>query len=179
MLDADAHRPGARPAQRRIRPGAARRGQGRDRWTHWESVGGSPQGTGGRLGGWPDQGGFPPPPSLSSVFGHISFRSDWELVKVDFRPWFSRRCSEDDYSSWDLTNLQVGLAPRRAPPLPANPVLPGCQPPPDVGPPAGLAGPSGQPEPGSAGTPGAQGHRPDPVRRQLCSGSRICGMEGR
>ncbi|KAJ8783420.1 hypothetical protein J1605_009125 [Eschrichtius robustus] len=41
-----------------------------------------------------------------SVFGHISFRSDWELVKVDFRPWFSRQCSEEDYSSWDLTNLQ-------------------------------------------------------------------------
>nr|XP_014332631.1 PREDICTED: LOW QUALITY PROTEIN: VPS10 domain-containing receptor SorCS2-like [Bos mutus] len=43
---------------------------------------------------------------VMTVFGHISFRSDWELVKVDFRPWFSRRCSEDDYSSWDLTNLQ-------------------------------------------------------------------------
>ena len=73
-----------------------------------------------------------PPPPPPSVFGHISFRSDWELVKVDFRPWFSRQCSEEDYSSWDLTNLQVGLAarwgwaPRRAPsarqsPRPAGP----------------------------------------------------------
>ncbi|XP_060003434.1 VPS10 domain-containing receptor SorCS2 [Lagenorhynchus albirostris] len=43
---------------------------------------------------------------VMTVFGHISFRSDWELVKVDFRPWFSRQCSEEDYSSWNLTNLQ-------------------------------------------------------------------------
>uniref|UniRef100_A0A8D1CKC9 VPS10 domain-containing receptor SorCS2 n=1 Tax=Sus scrofa TaxID=9823 RepID=A0A8D1CKC9_PIG len=43
---------------------------------------------------------------VMTVFGHISFRSDWELVKVDFRPSFSRQCSEQDYSSWDLTNLQ-------------------------------------------------------------------------
>lgn len=41
------------------------------------------------------------------VFGHISFRSDWELVKVDFRPSFSRPCSKEDYGSWDLTSLQV------------------------------------------------------------------------
>lgn len=50
----------------------------------------------------------PLPSSARSVFGHISFRSDWELVKVDFRPSFSRPCSEEDYSSWDLANLQVG-----------------------------------------------------------------------
>uniref|UniRef100_U3BK92 VPS10 domain-containing receptor SorCS2 n=1 Tax=Callithrix jacchus TaxID=9483 RepID=U3BK92_CALJA len=43
---------------------------------------------------------------VMTVFGHISFRSDWELVKVDFRPSFSRQCSEEDYSSWDLSNLQ-------------------------------------------------------------------------
>ncbi|KAI4572168.1 hypothetical protein MJT46_005236 [Ovis ammon polii x Ovis aries] len=43
---------------------------------------------------------------VMTVFGHISFRSDWELVKVDFRPWFSRRCDEGDYGSWDLTDLQ-------------------------------------------------------------------------
>ncbi|KGL82072.1 VPS10 domain-containing receptor SorCS2, partial [Tinamus guttatus] len=40
------------------------------------------------------------------VFGHISYRSDWELVKVDFRPSFPRECTDDDYESWDLTNLQ-------------------------------------------------------------------------
>ncbi|XP_036083360.1 VPS10 domain-containing receptor SorCS2 isoform X1 [Rousettus aegyptiacus] len=43
---------------------------------------------------------------VMTIFGHISFRSDWELVKVDFRPSFSRPCGEEDYSSWDLTNLQ-------------------------------------------------------------------------
>ncbi|XP_025242319.1 VPS10 domain-containing receptor SorCS2 isoform X2 [Theropithecus gelada] len=43
---------------------------------------------------------------VMTVFGHISFRSDWELVKVDFRPSFSRQCGEEDYSSWDLSNLQ-------------------------------------------------------------------------
>ncbi|KAI4890609.1 hypothetical protein NFI96_004371 [Prochilodus magdalenae] len=40
------------------------------------------------------------------VFGHISYRSDWELVKVDFRQSFLRQCTEDDYDSWKLTNLQ-------------------------------------------------------------------------
>nr|XP_039324424.1 LOW QUALITY PROTEIN: VPS10 domain-containing receptor SorCS2 [Saimiri boliviensis boliviensis] len=43
---------------------------------------------------------------VMTVFGHISFRSDWELVKVDFRPSFSSQCIEEDYSSWDLSNLQ-------------------------------------------------------------------------
>lgn len=58
----------------------------------------------------PNEGGFLSLPSCSHhrVFGHISFRSDWELVKVDFRPSFSRQCGEEDYSSWDLSNLQVG-----------------------------------------------------------------------
>ncbi|XP_016051355.1 PREDICTED: VPS10 domain-containing receptor SorCS2 [Miniopterus natalensis] len=41
-----------------------------------------------------------------TIFGHISYRSDWELVKVDFRPSFPRMCGEEDYSAWDLTNLQ-------------------------------------------------------------------------
>ncbi|XP_029447509.1 VPS10 domain-containing receptor SorCS2 isoform X2 [Rhinatrema bivittatum] len=43
---------------------------------------------------------------VMTIFGHISFRSDWELVKVDFRPSFSRECTEDDYDSWNLTTLQ-------------------------------------------------------------------------
>uniref|UniRef100_A0A803XMG6 PKD domain-containing protein n=1 Tax=Meleagris gallopavo TaxID=9103 RepID=A0A803XMG6_MELGA len=44
---------------------------------------------------------------VMTVFGHISYRSDWELVKVDFRPSFPRECTDDDYESWELTNLQV------------------------------------------------------------------------
>ncbi|XP_045145397.1 VPS10 domain-containing receptor SorCS2 [Echinops telfairi] len=43
---------------------------------------------------------------VMTVFGHISFRSDWELVKVDFRPSFPRPCREDDYASWELRDLQ-------------------------------------------------------------------------
>ncbi|XP_060771830.1 VPS10 domain-containing receptor SorCS2 isoform X2 [Neoarius graeffei] len=43
---------------------------------------------------------------VMTVFGHISYRSDWELVKVDFRQSFPHQCNEDDYDSWKLTNLQ-------------------------------------------------------------------------
>ncbi|KAL7984657.1 hypothetical protein Chor_003227, partial [Crotalus horridus] len=43
---------------------------------------------------------------VMTVFGHISYQSDWELVKVDFRPSFSRECTDEDYESWDLTNMQ-------------------------------------------------------------------------
>nr|XP_028594155.1 VPS10 domain-containing receptor SorCS2 isoform X1 [Podarcis muralis] len=46
---------------------------------------------------------------VMTIFGHISFRSDWELVKVDFRPSFPRECTDEDYESWDLTNLQGDL----------------------------------------------------------------------
>nr|XP_033465773.1 VPS10 domain-containing receptor SorCS2 isoform X2 [Epinephelus lanceolatus] len=43
---------------------------------------------------------------VMTVFGHISYRSDWELVKVDFRQSFPRQCTESDYESWQLTGLQ-------------------------------------------------------------------------
>uniref|UniRef100_A0A8C1DKH3 Sortilin related VPS10 domain containing receptor 2 n=1 Tax=Cyprinus carpio carpio TaxID=630221 RepID=A0A8C1DKH3_CYPCA len=43
---------------------------------------------------------------VMTVFGHISYRSDWELVKVDFRQSFPRQCTEADYDSWKLTDLQ-------------------------------------------------------------------------
>ncbi|KAM7377629.1 hypothetical protein PAMA_014099 [Pampus argenteus] len=46
------------------------------------------------------------PLKILNVFGHISYRSDWELVKVDFRQSFPRQCTESDYDSWLLTNLQ-------------------------------------------------------------------------
>ncbi|XP_066576172.1 VPS10 domain-containing receptor SorCS2 isoform X2 [Amia ocellicauda] len=46
---------------------------------------------------------------VMTVFGHISFRSDWELVKVDFRQSFPRQCTEADYDAWKLTNLQGEL----------------------------------------------------------------------
>lgn len=43
---------------------------------------------------------------VMTVFGHISYRSDWELVKVDFRQSFPRQCTEADYDSWKLTDQQ-------------------------------------------------------------------------
>uniref|UniRef100_A0AAQ4RZY4 VPS10 domain-containing receptor SorCS2 n=1 Tax=Gasterosteus aculeatus aculeatus TaxID=481459 RepID=A0AAQ4RZY4_GASAC len=43
---------------------------------------------------------------VMTVFGHISYRSDWELVKVDFRQSFSHQCTESDYELWKLTDLQ-------------------------------------------------------------------------
>lgn len=65
-------------------------------------------------------------PFASSIFGHISYRSEWELVKVDFRPSFPRPCRAEDYSAWDLTNLQVGggWAPRRPISLCKDPTCP-------------------------------------------------------
>lgn len=54
------------------------------------------------------------PFAVSRVFGHISYRSDWELVKVDFRQSFPQACTEDDYGSWQLTDLQVTRAHIRA-----------------------------------------------------------------
>ncbi|XP_041443704.1 VPS10 domain-containing receptor SorCS2 isoform X2 [Xenopus laevis] len=43
---------------------------------------------------------------VMTVFGHISYRSDWELVKVDFRPSFTEECSEEDYDPWSLATPQ-------------------------------------------------------------------------
>ncbi|XP_037531168.1 VPS10 domain-containing receptor SorCS2 [Nematolebias whitei] len=43
---------------------------------------------------------------VMTVFGHISYRSDWELVKVDFRQSFPRQCTESDYESWQLVDLK-------------------------------------------------------------------------
>ncbi|XP_047186475.1 VPS10 domain-containing receptor SorCS2 isoform X4 [Scophthalmus maximus] len=43
---------------------------------------------------------------VMTVFGHISYRSDWELVKVDFRQSFPHQCTDSDYESWQLTDLQ-------------------------------------------------------------------------
>uniref|UniRef100_A0A665U2J9 VPS10 domain-containing receptor SorCS2 n=1 Tax=Echeneis naucrates TaxID=173247 RepID=A0A665U2J9_ECHNA len=43
---------------------------------------------------------------VMTVFGHISYRSDWELVKVDFRQSFPHQCTESDYDSWQFTDLR-------------------------------------------------------------------------
>ncbi|TNN55078.1 VPS10 domain-containing receptor SorCS2 [Liparis tanakae] len=43
---------------------------------------------------------------VMTVFGHISYRSDWELVKVDFRQSFPHQCTESEYELWKLKDLQ-------------------------------------------------------------------------
>ncbi|KAB1270765.1 VPS10 domain-containing receptor SorCS3 [Camelus dromedarius] len=38
------------------------------------------------------------------VFGHFSLRSEWQLVKVDYKSIFSRRCTREDFQTWHLLN---------------------------------------------------------------------------
>lgn len=47
---------------------------------------------------------FPAPPQTLRVFGHFSLRSEWQLVKVDYKSIFSRRCTKEDYQTWHLLN---------------------------------------------------------------------------
>lgn len=46
---------------------------------------------------------------ICRIFGHVSHRSEWQLVKIDFRSIFNRRCTEADYQTWHLHN-QVRLS---------------------------------------------------------------------
>ncbi|XP_051993220.1 VPS10 domain-containing receptor SorCS1-like [Xyrauchen texanus] len=39
---------------------------------------------------------------IMTIFGHVSHRSEWQLVKIDFRSIFNRRCMESDYVQWVL-----------------------------------------------------------------------------
>uniref|UniRef100_A0ABM5G1Z2 VPS10 domain-containing receptor SorCS1 isoform X1 n=1 Tax=Pogona vitticeps TaxID=103695 RepID=A0ABM5G1Z2_9SAUR len=39
---------------------------------------------------------------IMTVFGHFSHRSEWQLVKIDYKSIFDRRCAEDDYRPWQL-----------------------------------------------------------------------------
>uniref|UniRef100_A0A8C6ZRK8 VPS10 domain-containing receptor SorCS3 n=1 Tax=Nothoprocta perdicaria TaxID=30464 RepID=A0A8C6ZRK8_NOTPE len=41
---------------------------------------------------------------IMTVFGHFSLRSEWQLVKVDYKSLFGRRCNRDDYQTWHLHN---------------------------------------------------------------------------
>ncbi|XP_032380284.1 VPS10 domain-containing receptor SorCS1 isoform X1 [Etheostoma spectabile] len=41
---------------------------------------------------------------IMTIFGHVSHRSEWQLVKIDFRSIFNRRCTEADYQTWHLLN---------------------------------------------------------------------------
>ncbi|KAK7901597.1 hypothetical protein WMY93_018366 [Mugilogobius chulae] len=39
---------------------------------------------------------------IMTIFGHFSHRSEWQLVKVDFRSIFQHRCTSDDYTMWQV-----------------------------------------------------------------------------
>ncbi|ETE62975.1 VPS10 domain-containing receptor SorCS3, partial [Ophiophagus hannah] len=41
---------------------------------------------------------------IMTIFGHLNLRSEWQLVKVDYKSIFSRRCTKDDFQSWHLHN---------------------------------------------------------------------------
>uniref|UniRef100_A0A8C3UR86 Sortilin related VPS10 domain containing receptor 3 n=1 Tax=Catharus ustulatus TaxID=91951 RepID=A0A8C3UR86_CATUS len=41
---------------------------------------------------------------IMTVFGHFSLRSEWQLVKVDYKSLFSRRCTKEDHQTWHLHN---------------------------------------------------------------------------
>lgn len=47
------------------------------------------------------------PTSPHSFFGHFSHRSEWQLIKIDYKSLYSRKCTEEDYQTWHLHN-QVG-----------------------------------------------------------------------
>lgn len=41
---------------------------------------------------------------LRSFFGHFSHRSEWQLIKIDYKSIYSRKCTEEDYQTWHLHN---------------------------------------------------------------------------
>ncbi|KAG2462724.1 SORC1 protein, partial [Polypterus senegalus] len=41
---------------------------------------------------------------IMTFFGHFSHRSEWQLVKVDYKSIFGRGCTEGDYQTWQLHN---------------------------------------------------------------------------
>uniref|UniRef100_A0AAQ4NPK0 Sortilin related VPS10 domain containing receptor 1 n=1 Tax=Gasterosteus aculeatus aculeatus TaxID=481459 RepID=A0AAQ4NPK0_GASAC len=41
---------------------------------------------------------------IMTIFGHFSHRSEWQLIKTDFRSIFQQRCTSEDYMTWQLHN---------------------------------------------------------------------------
>uniref|UniRef100_A0A1A8CCM2 Sortilin-related VPS10 domain containing receptor 1 n=1 Tax=Nothobranchius kadleci TaxID=1051664 RepID=A0A1A8CCM2_NOTKA len=41
---------------------------------------------------------------IMTIFGHFSHRSEWQLVKIDFRSIFQLPCTSEDYVTWQLHN---------------------------------------------------------------------------
>lgn len=47
--------------------------------------------------------------SFFSFFGHFSHRSEWQLIKIDYKGLFSRRCMDGDYQTWQLHNKVTAI----------------------------------------------------------------------
>lgn len=47
--------------------------------------------------------------SSFSFFGHFSHRSEWQLIKIDYKGLFSRRCMDGDYQTWQLHNKVTAI----------------------------------------------------------------------
>uniref|UniRef100_A0A8C5HSG6 VPS10 domain-containing receptor SorCS3-like n=1 Tax=Gouania willdenowi TaxID=441366 RepID=A0A8C5HSG6_GOUWI len=41
---------------------------------------------------------------IITFFGHFSHRSEWQLIKIDYKGLFTRRCMDGDYQTWYLHN---------------------------------------------------------------------------
>lgn len=39
---------------------------------------------------------------IITFFGHFNYRSEWQLIKIDYKGIFSRRCMDGDYTTWQL-----------------------------------------------------------------------------
>uniref|UniRef100_A0A8C4HZC9 Sortilin related VPS10 domain containing receptor 3b n=1 Tax=Dicentrarchus labrax TaxID=13489 RepID=A0A8C4HZC9_DICLA len=46
---------------------------------------------------------------IITFFGHFSHRSEWQLIKIDYKGLFSRRCMDGDYQTWHLHNKVTGI----------------------------------------------------------------------
>uniref|UniRef100_A0A671UYN3 Sortilin related VPS10 domain containing receptor 3 n=1 Tax=Sparus aurata TaxID=8175 RepID=A0A671UYN3_SPAAU len=41
---------------------------------------------------------------IMTFFGHFNQRSEWQLIKIDYKSIYSRKCTEEDYQTWHLHN---------------------------------------------------------------------------
>uniref|UniRef100_A0A9J8AC29 PKD domain-containing protein n=1 Tax=Cyprinus carpio carpio TaxID=630221 RepID=A0A9J8AC29_CYPCA len=47
---------------------------------------------------------------IMTFFGHFSHRSEWQLIKIDYKPIFTRRCTEGDYQTCKNTISKLILS---------------------------------------------------------------------
>ncbi|XP_052437367.1 VPS10 domain-containing receptor SorCS3 [Carassius gibelio] len=41
---------------------------------------------------------------IITFFGHFSYHSDWQLIKIDYSSLFGRKCTDGDFQTWHLHN---------------------------------------------------------------------------